>query len=92
MEKNSDFDFSIVTENYYVESKTAKKKANLEEEKGKIKTRKKKSKKRDLENIIIPRDKEIIFDNDKLNGLFLELKNLSIDKKIFFRYFIKDLP
>lgn len=81
LSKNSNFDFSVTNQKSTTESKSTKQKANLEEEKKKTTTRRKKrSKKRFYENIIIPREKEIIFDNEKLDTLFLELKNLPIDK------------
>ncbi len=79
--KNPDFNFNIFEDLSKVESKSTTKKTDLEKEKNKITTRRQKqSKKRLYENIIIPREKEIIFDNEKLDSLFNELKNLPIDK------------
>jgi len=81
LSKNSNFDFNVTNEKSTTESKSTTKKTNLEDEKKKTTTRRKKrSKKRFYENIIIPREKEIIFDNEKLDTLFLELKHLPIDK------------
>lgn len=81
LKKNPKFDFSVVEETSNVESKSTTKKTDLEEEKSKITTRRKKrSKIRFYENVIIPREKEIIFDNEKLDSLFIELKNLPVDK------------
>lgn len=81
LKKNPDFNFDVIEETSKVESKSASKKTDLEEEKNKITTRRKKrSKKRFYENVIIPREKEIIFDNEKLDSLFNELKHLPIDK------------
>ena len=81
LSKNSNFDFNVTNEKHTTESKSTTKKTNLEDEKKKTTTRRKKrSKSRFYQNIIIPREKEIIFDNEKLDTLFLELKNLPIDK------------
>ncbi|MFK1845582.1 hypothetical protein ACIXCI_02130 [Bacteroides fragilis] len=40
-------------------------------------------------NTIIPRDKEIIFDNEKLDNLFSELKTLPFDKKYSFAVLLR---
>ena len=81
LKRNPEFNFDVMAETSKGESKSAAKKTDLEEEKSKITTRRKKrSKKRFYENVIIPRDKEIIFDNEKLDSLFNELKHLPIDK------------
>lgn len=79
--KNPKFNFDLIAEPLKVESKSTLKKSDLEEEKNKITTRRQKhSKKRFYENVIIPREKEIVFDNEKLDSLFNELKQLPIDK------------
>jgi hypothetical protein len=81
LKKNPEFNFDVAEETSKVESKSASKKTDLDEEKNKITTRRqKRSKKRFYENVIIHREKEIIFDNEKLDSLFYELKNLPIDK------------
>ena len=81
LKQNPNFDFNITKEKSTTESKSNEKKTNLEEEKKKTTTRRKKrSKKKFYENIIIPREKEIIFDNEKLDTLFFELKHLPIDR------------
>lgn len=81
LRENSNFDFNVTIEKSTTESKSTTKKTNLEDEKKKTTTRRKKrSKKNFYENIIIPREKEIIFDNEKLDTLFFELKHLPIDK------------
>lgn len=81
LKQNPNFDFSVAKEESKTESKSNEKKTNLEEEKKKTTTRRKKrSKKKFYENFIIPREKEIIFDNEKLDTLFLELKHLPIDR------------
>lgn len=62
LKKNPDFNFDVIEETSKVESKSASKKTDLEEEKNKITTRRqKRSKKRFYENVIIQREKEIIF-------------------------------
>lgn len=76
---NPDFNFTATKESK-TESKTTKKKTDLEAEKKKVTRRRKRSKKKAYENRIILADKEIIFDNEKLDGLFYELKHLPIDK------------
>ena len=81
LKQNPNFDFNITKEKSKTESKSNEKKTNLEEEKKKTTTRRKKrSKKKYYENIIIPREKEIIFDNEKLDTIFFELKHLPIDR------------
>lgn len=79
LNENPLFDFSASKEEI-TESKTTKKKTDLETEKNKITRRRKRSKKKSYVNRIILADKEIIFDNEKLDGLFFELKHLPIDK------------
>jgi hypothetical protein len=81
LKQNPNFDFKITNEESTTESKSTTKKINLEDEKKKTTTRRKKrSKKKFYENVIIPREKEIIFDNEKLDTLFFELKHLPIDR------------
>jgi len=87
--ENPIFDFSV-SEEENVGSKTTQKKTDLETEKNKVTTRKRRrSKKKKYENRIIPADKEIIFENDKLDSLFSELKNLPIDKKYSFAVLLR---
>ncbi|WP_426429657.1 hypothetical protein ACPX19_08925 [Winogradskyella sp. HB-48] len=76
---NSKFDFSLTKEEK-AESKSSQKKSDLEEKKKMTTRRRKRSRKKSYENRIIMGDKEIIFDNEKLDGLFFELKHLPIDK------------
>ncbi|EAQ51302.1 ParB N-terminal domain-containing protein [Leeuwenhoekiella blandensis] len=77
---NPDFNFSTTNKEGKTQSKTTQKKADLESEKKKVTRRRKKSKKKAYENRIISAEKEIIFDNEKLDNLFFELKHLPIDK------------
>lgn len=81
LKQNPSFDFNVEDNKSAIKSKSSNKKTNLEDEKKKITTRRKKSsKKKFYENIIIPRNKEIIFENEKIDTLFNELKYLPIDK------------
>ena len=52
---------------------------DLEAAKNKI-TKRRKSRKSSFDNYVIPRDKEVFFDNEKLDTLFAELKGLTKDK------------
>lgn len=70
-------------------SRASDKRTDLENEKNKITTRRRKSKKSSYLNVVIPRDKEIIFDNEKLDSLFSELKSLPIDKKYSFSILLR---
>ncbi len=88
LKDNPEFNFSATKESK-AESKTAKKKTDLEAEKKKVTRRRKKSKKKAYENRIILADKEIIFDNEKLDGLFSELKHLPIDKVYAFSVLLR---
>lgn len=87
--ENPLFDFSVMESNS-LGSKTSQKKTDLETEKNKVNTRKqKKSKIKIFENKIIAAEKEIIFDNEKLDSLFSELKSLPIDKKYSFAVLLR---
>tara|TARA_B100000508_G_C11464534_1_gene280922 strand:+ start:2107 stop:3666 length:1560 start_codon:yes stop_codon:yes gene_type:complete len=88
LNNNPKFDFSSKKEEK-TESKTSKKKTDLETEKKKVTRRRKRSKKKSYENRIIKADKEIIFDNEKLDGLFHELKHLPIDKVYSFSVLLR---
>ena len=70
-------------------STSTQKRKDLEKEKGKTTTRKKRSRKNLYSNVVIPRDKEIIFDHEKIDSLFAELKTLSIDKKYAFSVLLR---
>ena len=88
LSQNPTFDLSASKEQK-TESKTSKKKTDLEAQKRKITVRRKKSKKKSYEVRIISLDKEVVFDNDKLDGLFYELKYLPIDKKYSFAVLLR---
>lgn len=90
LRSNPIFDFTVKTDNSGSKSKTAEDRANLEEEKKKVTSRRRKfSKKSSYVNFIINRDLNIIFDNEKLNELFNELKNLPIDRKYSFAILLR---
>jgi len=81
LKNNTNFDLNVQANDNPTQSKSTEKKKDLEEERKKTTTRRKKgSKKKHYQNIIIPRDKEVIFDNEKLDILFTELKYLPIDR------------
>ena len=61
---------------------------NLEAAKNKI-TKRRKSRKSSFDNYVIPRGKEIFFDNDKLDTLFAELRSLTNDKKYAFSVLLR---
>ncbi len=52
-------------------------------------TRRRKSRKLSFDNYVIPRDKDIFFDNDKLDALFSELKGLTNEKKYAFSVLLR---
>lgn len=82
------FDFSA-NKKEKTKSKTSKKKSDLEAQKKKVTRRRKTSRKKAYENRIIAPDKEIIFDNEKLDYLFAELKHLPIDKVYSFAILLR---
>lgn len=90
MKNNSEFDFSVSSEGKK-KGKTSEKKTDLEKEKEKTTTRRRKrsSKKKGYYDKAIPASKEIIFDNEKLDSLFVELKSLPIDKKYSFALLLR---
>lgn len=61
---------------------------DLEAAKNKV-TKRRKSRKSSFDNYVIPRDKEIFFDNDKLDTLFSELRGLTNDKKYAFSVLLR---
>ena len=91
LKENSGFDFEAgAKKGSETKSRTSDKRADLEKEKNKQTTRRKKrSKKKHYENIIIPRDQEIVFESQKLDLLFSELKSLPIDKVYSFSLLLR---
>ena len=61
---------------------------DLEAAKNKI-TKRRKNKKSSFDNYVIPRDKEIFFDNNKLDTLFAELRGLTNDKQYAFSVLLR---
>ncbi|MDE7420690.1 MAG: hypothetical protein K2N35_10820 [Muribaculaceae bacterium] len=72
-----------------ITSKSENLKKNLEDEKAKITTRRKRRYKTYFENNIIPRETDIFFGNNKLDSMFQELKGLSLDKVNSFAFLIR---
>ena len=85
LKKHPNFDLTIRVGSVSSKSITSEDRASLEEEKNKKTHRtKKKASKISKSYPIIPKDKVISFENDKLNDLFAELKTLPVDKKFAF--------
>lgn len=90
LKSNPLFDFTVSYDNKSSKGKTSEERSNLEEEKNKVTTRRrKKSKRSAFDNVIIPRDLNLTFDNGKLDELFEELKNLPIDRKYSFAILLR---
>lgn len=90
LRKTSEFDFTISEKKSITKGKKASERKDLENEKSKVTSRtKNKSKKNSYFSAIIPGDKEIVFDNEKLDGLFAELKSLPLDKRYSFALLIR---
>lgn len=89
LKESPDIDLSITTDEETTKSRASENRKDLENEKNKTTSRRKKSKRGFYSNVIIPRDKEIIFDNEKLDGLFSELKTLPFDKKYSFAVLLR---
>ena len=89
LKKDPSIDLSVIPENEKNKSRSSENRKDLEDEKNKTNTRKKKSNKNGYLNFIIYRDREIIFDNEKLDALFGELKALPIDKKYSFAVLLR---
>ncbi len=87
LKKNSKFNFSVPLENN-TKSKTSEKKSSLEEKK-KDTTKRKRKKRKAVQYRIIQNDKEIIFDDEKLDSLFEELKSLPVDKVYSFAVLLR---
>ena len=80
LKSNNNFNFNV-PENKSIISKSSNKKANLDEQKEIVYTRKRKANHRNtFFDKIISNETEIYFDNEKLDSLFLELKSLPNEK------------
>ena len=87
LEKSPDVDMTIgLDENNTRSNETTRQ--DLETAKNNV-TRRRKSRKISFDNYVIPRDKDIFFDNDKLDALFAELKGLTNDKKYAFSVLLR---
>lgn len=90
LKQSPNIDLSIVfNEETINKTRSSENRKDLENEKSKTTSRRKKSKRGFYSNVIIPRDKEIIFDNEKLDTLFTELKTLPFDKKYSFSVLLR---
>lgn len=90
LKANYNFDFSVSNNEANVQSKSSQQKTNLDEQKNNVTTRKKKRKKRStFFDRIIPNDVEIIFNNDKLDSLFEELKTMPNEKYYAFAILLR---
>lgn len=89
LKKNPNFDFSVSNTESQTKSKSSEQRESLEDKKKNTTTRKKRRRTVTIENCIIPRNKEIIFENDKLDTLFQELKSLPIDKVYSFAILLR---
>lgn len=87
LEKSPNVDMTIgLDENNIRSNETTRQ--DLETAKNNV-TRRRKSRKLSFDNYVIPRDKEIFFDNDKLDALFSELKGLTNEKKYSFSVLLR---
>jgi len=87
LEKSPNVDMTIgLDENNIRSNETTRQ--DLETAKNNV-TRRRKSRKLSFDNYVIPRDKEIFFDNDKLDALFSELKGLTNEKKYAFSVLLR---
>ena len=87
LEKSPDVDMTVgLDENNTRSNDTTRQ--DLESAKNNV-TRRRKSRKSSFDNYVIPRDKDIFFDNDKLDTLFAELKGLTNDKKYAFSVLLR---
>lgn len=89
LKQNPNINLNINTEEGTSKGSSTQKRKDLENEKNKTTTRRRSSRKSFYSNLIIPRDKEIIFDNEKLDSLFAELKGLPIDRKYSFALLLR---
>lgn len=89
LKQNPIFDFKSKENIENVESRGVAERKNLDEEKAKITSRKKNRKKSELNNFIVPRDCYLVFEHEKLDLLFDELKFLPIERYYSFAILIR---
>lgn len=90
LRKTPEFDFTVLEKKSIFKGKKANERKDLEDEKSKVNPRRRnRSKKNSYFSAIIPGDKEIVFDNEKLDELFAELKSLPLDKRYSFALLIR---
>jgi hypothetical protein len=83
------FNFNAKKNNEIIEVQSTAERTNLDEAKNKVTLRKKPRKHIQINNIIIPRDYYISFDNEKLDLLFEELKQIPIERYYSFAILIR---
>ncbi|WP_026905545.1 hypothetical protein [Pedobacter glucosidilyticus] len=89
LKKNPIFDFNSKENTENIESRSVVERKHLDEEKAKITSRKKSRKKNELNNFIVPRDYYLVFEHEKLDLLFDELKFLPIERYYSFAILIR---
>lgn len=87
LEKSPNVDMSVGLDENTIRSSEVDRQ-DLEAAKNKI-TKRRKNKKSSFDNYVIPRDKEIFFDNNKLDTLFAELRGLTNDKQYAFSVLLR---
>lgn len=87
LEKSPNVDMSVGLDENTTRSSEVDRQ-DLEAAKNKI-TKRRKNKKSSFDNYVIPRDKEIFFDNNKLDALFAELRGLTNDKQYAFSVLLR---
>ena len=87
LEKSPNVDMSVGLDENTTRSSEVDRQ-DLEAAKNKI-TKRRKNKKSSFDNYVIPRDKEIFFDNNKLDTLFAELRGLTNDKQYAFSVLLR---
>lgn len=89
LKKLPQFNFDLKENQVVVESHSSVERKSLEEAKNNTTSRKKSKKHSQINNVIIPRDYYISFDNEKLDLLFEELKQLPIERYYSFAILIR---
>ena len=89
LKKESDFDFTILPGEHGTSSRSSELDKNVQDKKGEETTRRRKRRKGGGFTSIIPKEKDLIFGNDKLDSLFEELKKLPKDKKYSFALLLR---
>lgn len=90
LKNNYNFDLTVSSNEATTQSKSSQQTTSLDDQKNKVTTRKKKNRKRNsFFDRIIPTDVEIIFNNEKLDSLFDELKTMPNEKYYSFAVLLR---